>query len=132
MHVGRHLRQEARKLDHVRIGLLIAALAGALAAFSASAQQPFALPASIPGLLLISPTWYRGLRWVAISTLPLLLKFGARAQPSGDATELAKALSNPVADLVSAPFQFNWEQGVGYQDATRGDERSAGRAIHVE
>jgi hypothetical protein len=49
----------------------------------------------------------------------LLLKFGARAQPSGDATELAKAVSNPVADLVSVPFQFNWEQGVGYQDATR-------------
>jgi len=27
--------------------------------------------------------------------------------------ELAKQLSNPVADLVSVPVQFNWENGVG-------------------
>jgi hypothetical protein len=32
---------------------------------------------------------------------------------SGDAQELAKKLSNPVSDLVSIPFQFNWENGVG-------------------
>ena len=27
--------------------------------------------------------------------------------------ELAKKLSNPISDLVSVPFQFNWENGVG-------------------
>jgi hypothetical protein len=27
--------------------------------------------------------------------------------------ELAKKLANPVSDLVSVPFQFNWENGVG-------------------
>ncbi|HEX9723284.1 MAG TPA: transporter, partial [Vicinamibacteria bacterium] len=44
----------------------------------------------------------------------------APAQPAqaGDA-ELAKKLSNPISDLVSVPFQFNWEQGVGPDDQTR-------------
>jgi hypothetical protein len=37
---------------------------------------------------------------------------------AGDA-ELAKKLSNPVSDLVSVPFQLNWEQGVGPDDQTR-------------
>jgi hypothetical protein len=30
-----------------------------------------------------------------------------------DSQELAKKLSNPISDLVSVPFQFNWENGVG-------------------
>jgi hypothetical protein len=36
----------------------------------------------------------------------------------GDA-ELAKKLSNPISDLVSVPFQFNWEQNVGPAEQTR-------------
>ena len=31
----------------------------------------------------------------------------------------AKKLANPVSDLVSVPFQFNWEQNVGPHDDTR-------------
>jgi hypothetical protein len=27
--------------------------------------------------------------------------------------ELGKKLSNPISDLVSIPFQFNWQNGVG-------------------
>jgi hypothetical protein len=36
-----------------------------------------------------------------------------------EAQALAKSLSNPVADLVSLPMQFNWENGVGPNDAAR-------------
>lgn len=45
----------------------------------------------------------------------------AAPAPGGHAetAELAKKLSNPVSDLVSVPFQFNWEQGVGRDDDTR-------------
>ena len=39
----------------------------------------------------------------------------ARAQSSA---ELAKKLNNPIGDLVSAPFQFNWEFGNGPDDDT--------------
>ena len=39
------------------------------------------------------------------------------APPSNEA--LARQLSNPVASLVSVPFQFNWDQPVGPDDATR-------------
>jgi len=53
--------------------------------------------------------------------------WAARAQEQPPATpatqnegaELAKKLSNPVSDLVSVPFQFNWEQNVGPQGDTR-------------
>ena len=47
----------------------------------------------------------------------------ARAQqppPAGPAkSDLAQKLSNPVSDLVSVPFQFNWEANVGPSKLTR-------------
>ena len=48
----------------------------------------------------------------------------ASAQQAGESNasenaELAKKLSNPIADLVSLPFQFNWENGIGPLDQTR-------------
>ena len=44
---------------------------------------------------------------------------GSAAPAADESAELAKKLTNPVADLVSVPFQFNWEQGVGPDDQTR-------------
>ena len=35
------------------------------------------------------------------------------------ANQLALQLTNPIADLASIPFQFNWNQGVGPNDATQ-------------
>jgi hypothetical protein len=35
-----------------------------------------------------------------------------------DATELAKQTQNPVADLISLPFQHNFNFGAGTKDAT--------------
>jgi hypothetical protein len=46
----------------------------------------------------------------------ILLPIAALAQaapPGGDAADLAQKLSNPVASLISVPFQFNYDQGLG-------------------
>lgn len=43
----------------------------------------------------------------------------AQAAAKASDTELAKKLSNPIADLVSVPFQFNWAQGTGPDEETR-------------
>ena len=43
----------------------------------------------------------------------------AAGSDGADSQELAKKLSNPISDLVSVPFQFNWENGVGPDDGLR-------------
>jgi hypothetical protein len=56
---------------------------------------------------------------VVCATRALYAQPPAPSSGSGDSAELAKKLSNPISDLVSVPFQFNWEQNVGPKDQTR-------------
>lgn len=42
----------------------------------------------------------------------------AAQQPEDEATRLAKQTQNPVSDLVSIPFQFNFNTGGGLEDRT--------------
>src|SRR5258705_2189430 len=42
----------------------------------------------------------------------------ARAEEEESATELAKKTQNPVADLISVPFQNNFNFNTGAKDAT--------------
>ncbi len=43
----------------------------------------------------------------------------AAAPSTDDAGELAKKLSNPIASLISVPFQLNYDEGFGPNDASR-------------
>lgn len=56
-------------------------------------------------------------RIAAALSILLACPLAVRAQESAD--ELAKKLSNPVASLVSVPFQFNGDFGYGTEDGTR-------------
>lgn len=50
-------------------------------------------------------------RWIA--PLALLAALSTTAAADDDSAALAKKLANPVADLISVPFQGNWNGGIG-------------------
>ena len=49
----------------------------------------------------------------------LLLSISAQAQEAAAEPDLAQQLANPVASLISVPFQAYWDFGIGVNDATR-------------
>lgn len=64
--------------------------------------------------------WALGAASVALWALFVPAALAAEAAPAeDDATELAKKLANPVANLVSVPFQFNHDNDVGPADGSK-------------
>jgi hypothetical protein len=55
---------------------------------------------------------------LAFATTALFAQEAARDEQT-QAAELAKKLSNPVANLISVPVQNNWDFGIGPEDAMR-------------
>lgn len=57
---------------------------------------------------------------VLLTTLTAFLAYGQEdPKPASDAAEVAKKLANPVASLISVPFQNNLDVGIGESNGSR-------------
>lgn len=56
---------------------------------------------------------------IAVMTTGPVMAVEASDDAKANATELAKKLQNPIANLISVPVQNNWDFGIGQADAMR-------------
>lgn len=85
--------------------------------------------ADSPEVVVAAPSAWFSLETATLSSVgpSPLGEWGPRPQESdppaepasGDAEDLAKKLQNPIADLISLPFQFNWDTGIGPKDSDK-------------
>lgn len=61
-------------------------------------------------------TRHRSMPRAVLALAASLFAGQAVAQASGDDAAIAKQLANPVANLISVPFQYNYNDGFGPQD----------------
>ena len=110
-----------RSLGPALLGLSAGAChAQAFAAGSALSAPPAAPPPSSPGIAprqTFSQGLVTDLAQHAAAAQPLnALEPPATETPQelrGEEASLAKQLANPVASLISVPFQFNFDRGIG-------------------
>ncbi len=67
---------------------------------------------------------------IAIAAVPAVAQEAPAAAPADDAAALALKLSNPVASLISVPFQFNFDGAIGPEIA--GDRHGEKITLNIQ